>query len=153
MFENRAKDVGVLLDDTCERDGVDDAGEPVFAGMTEGEQERRERFSTAGGDGEIKKTGRQRGGGLTSGPDLFPFFRNRTRRRAESPQVRIQNIFHAGKNVGRPSRALGGFVWRHESLGAKKISIDQAGEYHPHKQGEAKRTQAAFGCVVRGQQR
>ena len=47
-----AEDGGVLLDDTGEREDVDDAVEAVAQGVIEGEGEGREGLAAAGGDGE-----------------------------------------------------------------------------------------------------
>ena len=55
--EDFAEDGRVLLDDTGERQDVDDAFEAVADGVIEGEGERGERLAAPGGDGEGEEAG------------------------------------------------------------------------------------------------
>ena len=129
-----------LVDDRGEGDGVDDAPQPVAAGVVEREAERGERLAAAGRHGQGEHAGRLRG----LRPDMRQHL-GADRADAASPPggearhmrlVAREELGQQGLERRPVPIALPAFGAVVEGLRRQEVGVDQAGEQHPAEQAE-----------------
>jgi hypothetical protein len=128
--KNLTEDVGVLLDNTCERDDEDDAPMAILQGMAEGEEERREGLAATGGNGKGEKAGWALRSMKAVLADGFAGEINRVFAGGAEPMrhVGFKGVKHSIEQIVGPRQAEGCLVRLHEGFGGEEVGINEAGE-------------------------
>ena len=145
-LQGETEDVGGLLDNAREGNGIDDPAQIVCLSVPNGEGKRGQRLAAACGDGEPKQSGglgRPRAAGFENSATVAKQFARQVagHQGFGLPPRKLINVGRELRVPGGPVGSgwfttLGGPLGIHELLGGQEVSVYQGRKKHACEEGE-----------------